>query len=107
MASVLPLGGVSDLSFPSLQTAQQVIFDYCCAVSRLKLTYDQIREILEKHGFECIRHQGSSHRRYRGVVNGEVRFVDLSPHNWSEDVGPVMIGMIQRQSGLAKKTFRR
>jgi predicted RNA binding protein YcfA (HicA-like mRNA interferase family) len=75
-------------------------------LSRLRLTFDEIRLILEAHGFELIRHDGSSHRRYRAVVNGRVHFVDLAPHRWSDDVGPVMIGMICRQSGLSKKVFR-
>jgi hypothetical protein len=38
------------------------------------------------HGFLLHRHDGTSHRRYRGVVNGKVMFVDVAVHNLSDDI---------------------
>jgi len=74
---------------------------------RLSCNYRQFLEILERHGFVLIRHDASSHRRYRGVVDGHVRFVDLAPHQWSDDIPLGTLQSMIRQSGLPKALFRR
>jgi predicted RNA binding protein YcfA (HicA-like mRNA interferase family) len=76
-------------------------------VPRLKATFDQVLQILLQNGFELHRHDGTSHRHYRGVVDGKVHIVTLAPHSWSDDVRPDTLKSIIRQSGLSKKLFRR
>jgi predicted RNA binding protein YcfA (HicA-like mRNA interferase family) len=57
------------------------------------------------HGFLLHRHDGTSHRRYRGVVNGKVMFVDVAVHNLSDDIPIGTLSSIVRQSGLPKRLF--
>jgi predicted RNA binding protein YcfA (HicA-like mRNA interferase family) len=40
---------------------------------RLKCTFREFIAIIEARGFALHRHDGTSHRIYRGVVGGEVR----------------------------------
>jgi hypothetical protein len=42
-------------------------------VPRLKCTFGEFIEIIEAHGFKLDRHEGTSHRHYRAIVNGQVR----------------------------------
>lgn len=58
-----------------------------------------------EYKFECIRHDASSHQRWRGIVEGEVRFVDLTPHSWHDDIPIKTLNSMIRQSGLPKKLF--
>ena len=74
---------------------------------RLKCTYREFVAILEAHGFTVIRHDGSSHRRYRGIVGGTVRFVDVAYHAIGDDVPRGTLESMVRQSGLSKKLFRK
>lgn len=69
------------------------------------MKFRDVIDILEANGFVLIRQNGS-HRRYRGIVGGEVRFVDVAPHSLSDDVAKGTLGSIIRQSGLPKKLFR-
>lgn len=62
--------------------------------------------IIEQHGFELHRHGASSHRRFRGMVAGEVRYVDVAAHQMSDDINPKTLASMIRQSGLSKKLFR-
>lgn len=64
-------------------------------------------EILEAHDFALLRHDGTNHRRYRGVVGGRVRMVDMSPHNWKDEIPLGTLKSMIRQSGLDQKLFRR
>jgi predicted RNA binding protein YcfA (HicA-like mRNA interferase family) len=64
-------------------------------------------KIIESNGFVEIRHGATSHRRYRGVVNGEVKFVDWSPHNPNSEIPTGTLQSMIRQSGLSKKLFRK
>lgn len=73
---------------------------------RLRATYNQALEILEQHGF-VLHRQESTHRHYRGVVNGEIHLVTLAPHRWGDQIHPDTLKSIIRQSGLPKKLFRR
>lgn len=54
-----------------------------------------------------IRHGASSHRRYRGMVGGEVRFVDWAPHNPNSEIPIGTLQSMIRQAGLPKKLFRK
>lgn len=74
---------------------------------RLKCTFKQVIEILEAHGFVEIRHGKSSHRRFRGTVDGEVRLVTIAYHTVTDHVLPKTLASIVRQSGLPKAQFRR
>lgn len=77
---------------------------------RLKATYQQVLDILLAHGFELLRHDGGSHRRYRWQDPEDesvVQYVDLAPHQWSDDVPTGTLKSIIRQSGLPKALFRR
>jgi predicted RNA binding protein YcfA (HicA-like mRNA interferase family) len=73
---------------------------------RLSLTYGRFIEIIEAHGFGLHRHGATSHRRYRGMIAGQVRFVDVSGHG-KEEIKPGTLASMIRQSGLPKAFFRR
>ena len=73
---------------------------------RLTLSFSDVIEILSAAGFVTLRQGASSHVRYRGVVKGEVRFVDVAGHAASDSVNPNTLASIIRQSGLPKKLFR-
>lgn len=62
--------------------------------------------ILEDNNFKLHRHGAGSHRRYRGIVDGQVRYVDIAAHSLSDEVAKGTLGSIIRQSGLSKKLFR-
>lgn len=74
---------------------------------RLVCTYERFLEIILAHGFELLRHDGGSHRRYKGIVDGEVRFVDLSPHRWGDHIDRKTLNSMIRQCGLPKGLFRK
>jgi predicted RNA binding protein YcfA (HicA-like mRNA interferase family) len=74
---------------------------------RLKCTYFEFLEIILSHGFVEIRHGASSHRRYRGIINGEVKFVDWSPHDAKSEIPIGTLQSMIRQSGLPKRLFRK
>ncbi|MBI2713493.1 MAG: type II toxin-antitoxin system HicA family toxin [Rhizobiales bacterium] len=73
----------------------------------MKCTYLEFLEIILAHGFVEIRHDATSHRRYRGIVDGEVRFVNWSPHNPNSEIPIGTLQSMIRQSGLPKKRFRK
>jgi predicted RNA binding protein YcfA (HicA-like mRNA interferase family) len=74
---------------------------------RLKCTYREFVEIIEAQGFEPYRHGATSHRRCKGMVAGELRFVDVTPHNWNDDIPSGTLQSMIRQSGLSKRLFRK
>lgn len=74
---------------------------------RLKCTGRDVIAILLAHGFELLHHDGSSHRRYRGMVGGQVRFVDVAVHNLNDEIAVGTLSSIVRQSGLSKALFRK
>ncbi|HEX8665738.1 MAG TPA: type II toxin-antitoxin system HicA family toxin [Beijerinckiaceae bacterium] len=63
--------------------------------------------IIEAHGFILHRHDGSSHRQYRGIVQGEVRYVTVAYHSAGDEILPDTLSSMIRQSGLSKKLFRK
>jgi len=50
--------------------------------------------------------QESSHRRYRGVVEGQVRLVTVAYHSIHDEIKPDTLASMIRQSGLPKRIFR-
>jgi predicted RNA binding protein YcfA (HicA-like mRNA interferase family) len=75
-------------------------------VPRLKCTFREFIEIIEAHGFKLDRHEGTSHRHYRAIVNGQVRYVDVAPHQLGSEIKTGTLQAMIRQSGLPKKLFR-
>lgn len=73
----------------------------------LKCTYGEFLAILERYRFAPHGEQGAtSHYRYRGIVDGQVKYVDCSGKGSTD----IPIGTLQsmiRQSGLPKKLFRK
>jgi predicted RNA binding protein YcfA (HicA-like mRNA interferase family) len=51
------------------------------------------------------RHGATSHRRYRGTVDGIVRLVDVAFHNINDVIAPGTLQSMIRQSGLPKSLF--
>lgn len=74
---------------------------------RLKCTFREFIAIIEAHGFVLHRHEDGSHRQYRGVVGGLVRYVTVAYHNIGDDILPETLSSMIRQSGLSKKLFRK
>lgn len=73
----------------------------------LKATYLDFKIIIEAHGFVLHRHKGSSHQRWRGTVDNQVRYVDLTPHLWSDEIRPGTLKSMIRQCGLPASLFRK
>lgn len=53
------------------------------------------------------RQGGGSHRRYRGVVDEQVRYVDFAAHNLNDEIKPGTLKSMIRQSGLPERLFRK
>lgn len=74
---------------------------------RLTLSFQQVVQILLEHGFTEVRHGATSHRRFRGEVEGEVALVTVAYHWLSDTPTPNTLQSIIRQSRLPKRAFRR
>ncbi|HEV2563198.1 MAG TPA: type II toxin-antitoxin system HicA family toxin [Rhizomicrobium sp.] len=74
---------------------------------RLKCTFREFIEILLRHGFVEQRAAKGSHRRFRGDIGGQVRFVTVAPHNINDDIKPGTLKSMIRQSGLPETLFRK
>ena len=48
-----------------------------------------------------------SHRQYRGVVAGQVRYVTVAYHNAGDEILLDTLSSMIRQSGLSKRLFRK
>jgi len=59
---------------------------------RLKCTFREFIAVVESHGFVEVRHQGGSHRRFRGEIGGQVRMVTVAYHNINDEV---LIGTLE------------
>ncbi len=70
------------------------------------MKFSKFIDILAAHGFSLHRHGATSHRLYRGEVNGEVKFVTVAVHRMSDEIKPKTLSAMIRQSGLDKKLFR-
>jgi len=74
---------------------------------RLNCTFIQFIKIIESHGFVRHRYEGGSHRRYRGVVEDEVRLITVAYHNVGDNIRLGTLNSMIRQSGLSKSLFRK
>jgi predicted RNA binding protein YcfA (HicA-like mRNA interferase family) len=74
---------------------------------RLISTAGEFIAIIEQHEFVLHRQGATSHRRYRGIVNGEVRYVDVAVHGLNASIKPSTMQSMIRQSGLPKILFRK
>ena len=74
---------------------------------RLNCTFPDIIAIIEAHGFVLHRHDDGSHRQYRGVVAGQVRYVTVAYHNAGDEILLDTLSSMIRQSGLSKRLFRK
>jgi predicted RNA binding protein YcfA (HicA-like mRNA interferase family) len=75
-------------------------------VPRLKCTFAEFIEI-ERYHFVLERHEGGSHRLYRGNVNGSVQKVTVAFHRKGEEIKPDTLASMIRQTGLPKNLFRK
>ena len=74
---------------------------------RLRCKFRDFVAIIESHGFEVHRRGSGSHVRYRGIVSGEVRYVDVAGHSPNDEIKPKTLKSMIRQAGLPKALFLR
>jgi predicted RNA binding protein YcfA (HicA-like mRNA interferase family) len=71
------------------------------------MKFREFIQILSAHGFALDRQSGSSHRVYKGFVDGRTRLVVVACHRESDDIKLGTLSSMIRQSGLSKHLFRR
>ena len=64
----------------------------------------EVMRILENNGFRLDRQKGS-HRRFEGLVNGQIRGVTVAGKK-SDEINKATLASIRRQSQLPKELFR-
>lgn len=74
---------------------------------RLSCTFREFLAIIAAHGFVLHREGAGSHRRYRGIVGGVVRYVDIAAHNLNDEIKLGTLKSMIRQSGLPETLFRK
>jgi predicted RNA binding protein YcfA (HicA-like mRNA interferase family) len=74
---------------------------------RIKCTFAEFIDIICANGFTLERTKGTSHRQYRGVVNGVVCKVTVACHRLTDEIKPGTLQSMIRQSGLPKSLFRK
>jgi len=74
---------------------------------RLSCSFREFLQILVAYGFVLHRQGAGSHKRYRGVIDGQVRYVDVAAHNLNDEVKPGTLKSMIRQSGLPEHLFRK
>ena len=74
---------------------------------RLNCTFKDFIYVLLNHGFELETTSATSHRQYRGVVDGAVRKVTVACHRLTDNIKPGTLASMIRQSGLPKELFRK
>ncbi len=74
---------------------------------RLRCTFREFIEIIEHSGFVIERHEGTSHRQYRGIVNGKVRKVTVAFHAIGDEIKLDTLASMIRQSNLPRRLFRK
>ncbi|MDE2133492.1 MAG: type II toxin-antitoxin system HicA family toxin [Alphaproteobacteria bacterium] len=73
----------------------------------MKCTFREFLEILLRSGFVEQRVAKGSHRRFRSVVDGQVRLVTFAPHNINDEIKLGTLKSMIRQSGLPEALFRK
>lgn len=74
---------------------------------RLVCTFGRFLDIILANGFELHREGATSHKRYRAVIDGQVRFVDFAAHSHHDEIATGTLKSMIRQSGLNQKLFRK
>lgn len=74
---------------------------------RLKCSFGEFVRIIEAHGFRLHRHAAGSHAIYRKEEAGRVWLVTVAAHAAGDDVPIGTLQSMIRQSGLAKRLFRK
>lgn len=73
----------------------------------LKCTYAEFIEILKRNGFTLLRHDATSHQRWRCEHSGEVWYVTIAFHSAGDNIPLGTLQSMIHQSGLSKKLFRK
>jgi predicted RNA binding protein YcfA (HicA-like mRNA interferase family) len=76
-------------------------------VPRLKCTFREFIQIILDQGFVLVRHDGSSHRIYRGIVEGKPQLVVVAVHHLHDEIKTGTLDAMIRQTGLPKALFRK
>jgi predicted RNA binding protein YcfA (HicA-like mRNA interferase family) len=76
-------------------------------VSKLKCTFAEFIEIIKSNGFTLLRHEASSHQSWKGVIEGEIKYVTIACHSSGEYIPIGTLQSMIRQSGLPKRLFRK
>jgi predicted RNA binding protein YcfA (HicA-like mRNA interferase family) len=76
-------------------------------VSKLKCTFAEFIEIIKANGFTLLRHEASSHQRWKGVIGGKIMYVDIACHSSGDNILTGTLQAMIRQSGLPKNLFRK
>jgi predicted RNA binding protein YcfA (HicA-like mRNA interferase family) len=63
-------------------------------------------KIIEDQRFKFDRQRGTSHRQYKGVVDGLARLVTVACTREGDDIAKGTLAAMIRQSGLPRKLFR-
>ena len=74
---------------------------------RLKCTFRDFIQIILKQGFLLVRHDGTSHQVYRGLVDGKPHVVVVAAHHLGDEIKAGTLDAMIRQTGLPKTLFRR
>ena len=74
---------------------------------RLKCTFRDFIQIILKQEFLLVRHDGTSHQVYRGVVDGKPHVVVVAAHRLNDEIKAGTLDAMIRQTGLPKTLFRR
>jgi predicted RNA binding protein YcfA (HicA-like mRNA interferase family) len=72
-------------------------------VPRLKCTFREFIEIIERHKFFLERQEGS-HRQYKDAAGNRVT---VAYHKLTDEIVPDTLRSMIRQSGLPKSLFRK
>ena len=65
----------------------------------------EVVRVLLGNGFVLVRRRGGSHRKFKGIADGQVRSVTVAGND-GDDVSKGTLSSIGRQSGLPRRLFR-
>ncbi|MGI8569060.1 MAG: type II toxin-antitoxin system HicA family toxin [Methylocella sp.] len=73
----------------------------------LKCSFGEFINIIRDHGFILLRHDSTSHQRWKRMDGGTVYYIDIACHTDSKNISTGTLRSMIRQSGLPKKLFRK
>jgi predicted RNA binding protein YcfA (HicA-like mRNA interferase family) len=76
-------------------------------VPGLKCSFREFMNIIKDHGFLLMRHDSTSHQRWKRVEGEKVYYIDIACHNEGKNIPTGTLQSMIRQSGLPKKLFRK